>query len=249
MIVFVSDVHFGRGSPDETQAVERELIDCLEVLKPRTEKLYLLGDIFDQYIEYRHLIPKGQVRFQALLARWTDDNIPVNYLLGNRDPWHRDYFRSELGVQIIPDTLHTNLYGRNVLLAHGDGHAPTNFIYNRIKQLLRHPVPVTLYRNVLPGDMGYQMANWFNRTFGNKDPDPSVAQDLRSYARTRLADDDLDAVILGHSHIPEHRTFEIGEYLNPGAWYRSRTFGVLTNDGFALKKWNGSETVLVENDL
>src|SRR5690606_6470197 len=98
MILFLSDLHLGRGGPDMARRVEQDVIACLEHHRERVRHLILLGDIFDEYIEYRHLVPKGHTRLLGLLANWTDAGVPITYLVGNHDPWHRDYFQQELGI-------------------------------------------------------------------------------------------------------------------------------------------------------
>src|SRR5690606_29346357 len=101
-------------------------------------------------------------------------------------PWHRDYFEQELGVRVVFDDLLETIEGRRVYLAHGDG-AGSSPRYRLLKPWLRHPVPVWLYRTFLPGDAGFRLARYVNRTFGHQRIVPEHVEALREYARRRLA--------------------------------------------------------------
>lgn len=237
MVLFVSDMHFGRGDAAMQRESEADLVACLRAHAADVEALYLVGDVFEHYIEYPTLIPKGFVRFQALLAQWTDRGVPVTYLVGNHDPWHRDYFETELGVRVVFDGLLEPLCGRTVYLEHGDRLAPGSRLYRWLRPLLRHPLPVALYRTLLPGDMGLRLARWVSHRFGGRTVDDRVATMLRQQADRLLHNTSADLVVMGHSHHPEHRTTAHGGYLNTGSWHYHRTFARLDTDGASLVCW------------
>jgi UDP-2,3-diacylglucosamine hydrolase len=246
MILFVSDMHFGRGNRAEERASEAALIACLQSYEARIERLYLVGDVFDEYIEYPSLIPKGFVRFQALLAAWTDRGIPVTYLVGNHDPWHRDYFEQELGVRVLADPLVETLVDGAVYLAHGDGLATDDRLYRRLKPWLRHPLPVWLYRTLLPADAGLLLARWVNRRFGHDQIQPGTVEGLRVHARHILTETPATLVVMGHSHHPEVHTWPEGTYLNLGSWCERRTYACLDDEGPKLLCWNAEAAVAVD---
>ena len=243
MLLFLSDLHLGRGSAAESAASERDAIALLRAHEDAVcgagaeGGLYLVGDVFDQYIEYRHLVPKGFVRFQGLLAEWTDAGIPVTYLVGNRDPWHLDYFERELGVRVL-DSLTTEAWGHTLYIAHGDGLVPDERVYNLIKPLLRHAWSYRLYRTLTPGDSGYGLARHIARR-GDGTPEQPVIDALRASAVQTLRTSPADLVVFGHSHHPECTEFEEGTYLNPGYWHAGRTFARLDADGPHLLRWTG----------
>lgn len=241
MILFLSDTHLDIGTADPDRRVEADLVACLRHFDEDVEALYLLGDIFDAYIEYPSLLPKGLVRFQGLLASWTDRGVPVTYFAGNHDPWHRDYFGRELGVRVVFDDLCEPLYGNDVYLTHGDGLDSTARWYNRLKPILRHPVPVWCYTTLLPGDLGFRLARWYNRTLGVEALRPDRIDQLRAFARHTLIRRPADLVVLGHSHQAELTVWPEGTYLNPGSWLETRTLGLLDAAGPALVRWNGAD--------
>ncbi len=233
-------MHLGRDDTVTERANEAALIACLKAHEHLVDRLYLIGDVFDQYIAYRYLVPKGFVRFQGLLAAWTDRGVPVTYLVGNHDPWHDDYFPRELGVRVVFDALHEPLFGHNVYMAHGDGLAPDTRRYNRLKPLLRHPLPVAVYRTILPGDLGFGLARRIKERFGHHGVVPASVTGLRRHARRLLQETDTDVVIMGHCHQPERSEWPGGCYLNTGSWHDQRTFGCLDENGPHLLCWNGS---------
>lgn len=241
-------MHLGKGGRTAARASEADLLACLRAHEADVTALYLVGDVFDEYIEYRHLIPRGYARFQGLLAAWTDRGIPVTYLVGNHDPWHRTYFREELGVRVVFDSVVEPLEGVNVYVAHGDGLTEANPVYNRLRPLLRHPLPVWLYRNMLPGDAGLGLAKWAKHMIGKDTVDERAVAAFRRYARDLLAADVADVVVLGHTHRAELTSWPHGTYLNTGYWHESRTFGRLDPDGVQLLRWNGTHAALVEPD-
>ena len=249
MFLFVSDMHFGRTDDLAAERQhERDLIACLRTYEADVRGLYLVGDVFDQYVEYRHLVPKGFVRFQGLLAAWTDRGVPVVYLVGNHDLWHGDYFRSELGVRVVSGALVEPLCGRRVYIAHGDGLPEAPGLYKRIKPLLRHPLPVALYKTLLPGDAGMRLARWTNRHVRNDEVEAQQVEAQRRHARHLLQTSAADLVVMGHSHHPEERAWPEGHYTNLGSWYLSRTLGRLDPKGLALLRWDGTSSAPFAGD-
>ena len=247
MILFLSDLHLGRGTAAESAAAERDAVALLRAHEDALAEahargvdagLFLVGDVFDQFIEYRHLVPKGFARLQGLLAAWTDAGIPVTYVVGNRDPWHLDYFENELGVRVERDAVCARMHGRTAYIAHGDGSVPDERVYNRLRPLLRHPWAYRLYRTLTPGDSGYALARAIARR-GDGTPEPRVVDALRAAARRTLTDTPADLVVLGHSHHAERSDFPGGTYLNPGYWFADRTLARLDARGPALLRWTG----------
>ena len=247
LYLFLSDLHLGRGSAGASRTAERDALALLDaheaavreaVAAGRGSGLYLVGDVFDQFIEYRRLVPKGFARLQGRLAAWTDAGLPVTYLVGNRDPWHLDYFETELGVRLVRGAVTEALAGRTVHLAHGDGFLPSERVSNLLKPLLRHPVAYRLYRTLLPGDSGYRLARRVAR-LGTGAPEDAVVRGLRAAARRILATTPADLVVFGHGHVAELAAWPEGTYLNPGYWFADRTFARLDADGPALLRWTG----------
>jgi UDP-2,3-diacylglucosamine hydrolase len=244
-------MHFGAGSVEAERAKERDLLRCLRshVDTGSLDHLYLVGDVFDGFIEYRHLVPKGCVRLLGRLAQWSDAGLPITYLVGNHDLWHRDYFRTEVGVDVVEsvDAVH---HGVQMHIEHGDAVGSAHGLYPALRPLLRHPLSRRLYRSLLPADAGLGLARWVSDAVRHDEPDPDLVAALRRTARARLAGDD-DLVVMGHCHVPTLDVPAAGEdasgaYLNTGTWFNDRTFGRLDADGVHLCTWNGTRADSIE---
>lgn len=239
MHVFISDIHFGRSDDETERSVERDLISFLRTVRPEVDNLFLVGDVFEHYIEYRHSIPKGFSRFLGLLGEWTDAGIPVHYYLGNHDPWHRDYFERELGVRMVTHDSIELLDGLRVYITHGDGLGRGARPYRWLKPVLRHPLPVGAFTGILPSDLGLSIARWYSRTFQKTTMNGERVAALREVARQLLVAKSVDIVVMGHSHHPELTVWEEGTYVNPGGWYLDRTAAVIEDGKTSLLRWNG----------
>jgi UDP-2,3-diacylglucosamine hydrolase len=249
MLLFLSDLHLGRGSRAESRDAELDAVALLEssaaALTDVDGGLVLLGDVFNAYIEYRTLVPSGFVRLQGTVARLVDAGVHVTYVVGNRDPWHLTYFSDEIGVRVVNDGFECTAYGRQLFIAHGDGLVPAERTYNRIRPLLRHPLAYRLYRNVLPGDWSFRLARWVAHR-GHGGAEPPIVEGIRAAAHRRLTETDADLVVLGHSHRAELTNFAEGVFLNPGYWFAERTFGVLDASGSRLLRWAGGTASTLE---
>ena len=240
MILFLSDLHLGRGTRADSLAAERDAVALLRAHEDRVVRdgaLVLAGDVFHEYIEYRHLVPKGGARLTGLLADWADRGAEVHYVTGNRDPWHLDYFAREIGLRVSARCT-LDAFGRRIAVAHGDAEAEPGRRSAVGRAVARAPWAARLYRNALPGDGGFAVARWASRTFGTDGvPVPAVASALRAAAHRQLAETDADVVVYGHSHTEALETTPDGTYINPGYWFGSRTWARLTADGPALLRW------------
>lgn len=251
MILVVADIHFGKAEAEAEREKERALIACVEALAGELREVILLGDVFEHYIEYRYLVPKGFSRFLGLLARLADAGVAITYLAGNHDPWHRDFFSAEFGARFVADEEMRNLDGKRYYLYHGDGLPQNGGLYRRLKRIIRHPLAVAAYTTILPGDAGMGLARWVNRHFGSRGRSTSTINGLRRMAADLIALDIADVVVLGHSHHPESTPIGAGLYLNPGSWHYQRTFAIITPAGPQLARWTslgiqGVEAVAVE---
>jgi UDP-2,3-diacylglucosamine hydrolase len=252
LIVILADTHFGRTDPAAERAKEIELVACLNSLRDEASKapleLILLGDIYDSYIEYATLMPKGFSRFLGLLGQWSDAGVAIRYFAGNHDPWHRDFFRTEFGALFFPDHEDREIYGRRFRFVHGDGIAPGG-LYRRLKPILRHYIPVTLYRTLLPGDLGLRLACWVNERFSAKVKSFETVEAIRNHATELLQNGTVDVFVAGHSHHAEHRVLSSGTYLNPGSWHYERTFATIDHGEITLLRSVGGTIVDVSPEV
>lgn len=244
MILFISDIHLGQHELERELEKERALVRCLRHFEEEVEALYLVGDVFDAYMEYPSLAPKSGARLLGLLAGWTDEGRTVTYLTGNHDPWHLDYFETHLGIRIVRGPLRATHHDRRILLRHGDLLA--GGMTSRLAPFMRHPTVYALYTRLLPGDLALRFARWVSHA--NRGPviEPAKIERLRAAATAVLEADGADLVVMGHTHQPEHLEIHGGTYCNLGSWDLEQTFALLDADGLRLRRWTGEEAMTVE---
>lgn len=163
MVYFFSDVHLGLGSAASNRDREAALLRFLaKVREERPEALYIVGDLFDYWFEYRTVIPRGFSRTIGALAALVDAGVRVEYLVGNHDFGHRDFFEREIGISVHFDDIERTIAGRRCYLAHGDGKAFNDTGYAILKRVLRARVSNALFRLIHP-DLGIGLAAFASR--------------------------------------------------------------------------------------
>ena len=241
---FASDFHL--GVPNEKESREREilLVNWLEEASKDAEAIYLLGDIFDFWFEYKHAIPKGFVRLQGKIASLTDRGIPVIIFTGNHDMWMFDYFEKELGVKIYREPINATIGNKNFLIGHGDGLGPGDKGYKFIKKVFANKFFQWCFARLHP-NFGIGMANYWSRKSRakNKEPQVFLGEDrewLITYCKEKLKESKLDYFVFGHRHLPIEFEFESGaKYINLGDWLQHYTYAVFDGEKLELKKIEG----------
>ncbi|MEO7802142.1 MAG: UDP-2,3-diacylglucosamine diphosphatase, partial [Ginsengibacter sp.] len=160
-IFFLSDFHL--GAPDYASSLKREkiIVRFLDEIKSNAEQVYIMGDMFDFWFEYKSVVPKGYVRLFGKIAELTDSGIPVHFFVGNHDMWMHDYFQKELGVQVYHHPEEKMLHGKNFYLAHGDGLGPGDHKYKFLKKVFRNKIAQSLFGFLHPYS-GIGLANYFS---------------------------------------------------------------------------------------
>lgn len=242
MILFVSDLHFDHAPPPDDplisggDAAERELLACLDYHRGDLTHVVLLGDLFDAWIEYRDLIPKGLTRLFGTLARWADEGVHVTVVTGNHDPWHRDYLEKHLGFHLLRDSTIQALEGHRVAFGHGDREENGGRL-SLWHRFIRSGAIHRLYAGLLPGDFGQWLARTWSRGARTSRLDPITVERIRAHAATLLASGYADIAVFGHCHSPERTELPGGVYVNAGSWALSRTYATLDADGIQLRNW------------
>jgi UDP-2,3-diacylglucosamine hydrolase len=236
--LFISDVHLGLGSGPEEKRKEDFLIGFLRSAMETTRQLYILGDLFDFWFEYRTVIPKGFHRTLAALQEYTDGGIPVSYLAGNHDFWMKDFFSTELGITMYRDPVEIEIDGKRVFLHHGDGLAERDLGYRIIKPVLRNRVNVWLYRWLHP-DLGVPLAKGSSKASRKHTSGKNFGESdgMLRFARKKI-DQGIDIVVMGHRHEPAFVTLGKGIYVNLGDWIASHTYAQIVDGQITLQSWN-----------
>jgi UDP-2,3-diacylglucosamine hydrolase len=234
---FISDVHLGLASRDQEKAKENRLLDFLQGIFPTAETLFIVGDLFDFWFEYKTVIPKGFHRTLAALQNMTDAGKTVHYLTGNHDFWMNDYFSRELGMIVHKNEFEIVQQGKRLFLHHGDGLTDNDLGYKIIKPILRNRFNVWLYRWLHP-DIGVRLAKGSSRTSREYTSHKDYGEEegmIREAARK--IQDGVDIVIMGHRHKPNVLKIDNGLYINLGDWITYNTYAVLENGVMELQTW------------
>jgi len=241
MLYFISDAHL--GIPDYSRSLEREkkLVALLDEASNQASEIFLLGDIFDFWFEYKSVVPKGYVRLLGKIAQITDSGIPVHYFTGNHDMWIFNYFSQELGVIMHREPYEFQKNGKRFFLAHGDGLGKGDRGYKLIKKIFSAKISKKLFSWMHPG-FGTSLALHFSRRsrLANGPKDEiflgEEKETLVQYCKDILKEKHIDYFIFGHRHLPLH--IKIGEkshYINTGEWVKSFSYAVYDNVDLHLK--------------
>lgn len=245
-IYFISDCHFGLQDKRQEREKEFRLFSFFDRIKDDTEELFILGDLFDYWFEYRNVIPKGFHRILTRLENLTDNGIAVHLLVGNHDFWLGKHFTEETGVHVYYEPVSLTLNGKRFYLHHGDGLNDEDKGYRILRSILRNKVNIFLYRLLHP-DIGIGLARRSSMTSRKNHSDNGhvLEQDaLRTFAAKKISDG-YDYVIMGHDHAPEQLTVDNRQYINLGDWITHNTYAVFDGKDVTLKTWNVSKETVV----
>ncbi|WP_316833942.1 UDP-2,3-diacylglucosamine diphosphatase [Pedobacter nutrimenti] len=243
-IYFASDFHL--GSPDEKTSRTREnrIVRWLNYIEPSCSELFLMGDIFDFWFEYKTVVPKGFVRLLGKLAQMSDQGIKIYFFKGNHDMWVNDYFTKELGIQIISDEFEMERNGKRFYLHHGDGLGPGDRKYKFLRKIFRNPICQWLF-SLVPPRIGMGIANgWSSSSRAAGTTPDGVSKEkfmgmenewLAVYAKEVLQKTHYDYFIFGHRHLPlDLQLFGNSRYINLGEWLNFYSYAVFDGNELCL---------------
>lgn len=238
-IYFASDFHLGVPAGEQSKAREKRVIDWLTSIEDTAQEIYLVGDIFDFWFEYKHAIPKGFVRFQGKIAALVDKGIKIYFFTGNHDMWMFDYFEKELGVSIIRQPIERSWNNQSFLIGHGDGLGPGDKTYKLLKRVFAARWSQWCFARLHP-NFGIGLANYFSRksraATGDSDSKFNGNENewLYLYCKEQLEKQHYDYFIFGHRHLPlDIQLNENSRYLNLGEWINYNTYAIF--DGATLR--------------
>ncbi len=235
---FFSDVHLGLGPKEDDRKREDEVIRFLDAVKEDGRELFILGDLFDYWFEYKSVVPKGYFRLFSRLAELRSQGIVISYLAGNHDFWLKGYLTEELGIAIYPDPVERTIGGKRFYLHHGDGLLRNDTGYRILKRVLRNRVNIFLF-SLLHPDLTSWIARWSSRTSRAYTSKKTFeGNDMVEFARTKISEG-IDVVIMGHNHQSVFKELDHGVYVNIGDWLDEYTYAVFDGTKIQLKRWTG----------
>ncbi|MDO1502067.1 UDP-2,3-diacylglucosamine diphosphatase [Winogradskyella maritima] len=243
-IYFASDNHL--GAPDFKASLPREkkFVAWLDEIKKDAAAIFLLGDLFDFWFEYKTVVPKGFTRTLGKLAEIADSGIPIHYFVGNHDLWMNGYFEEELGIPVYHGPKDFISGSTSFFIGHGDGLGPHDKGYKRMKKVFKSPFFNWLFRWGHP-DIGMRIAQYFsvkNKMISGDDDAKFLGEDnewLAQYSKRKLEQQHRDYFVFGHRHLPlEIQLNERSKYVNLGDWIQYFTYGEFDGKTLELKTYS-----------
>jgi len=240
-IYFLSDFHLGAPDHETSLIREKRIVKFLDDIKNDAEVIFILGDLFDFWYEYKKVVPKGFVRILGKLAELTDSGITIYFFVGNHDMWMNGYFEKELNIEVFHEPKEFDFNGKKFLIGHGDGLGPGDHRYKMMKKVFRSKFSQTLFGMLHPS-AGIGIADYFSRksraTTGSGD-EHFLGDDkewLIIYAKDMLEKKHVDYFIFGHRHLPiEYKLNDESVYINLGDWIKYFTYAVFDGENLSLK--------------
>lgn len=206
MIYFVSDAHLGSLLSSDGHEHEIKLVRWLDFVKKDAEVIYLLGDIFDFWFEYKTVVPKGFVRLFGKLAELTDAGVEIHFFIGNHDLWTFGYFEEEIGLKVHYEPQIVTLHGKNFFLAHGDGLESQEKGFNVIRKIFHNKFLQKVFMLIPPRigqNFGYawsksNRSKILHQDNGYKGEDQ---EQLVRFAKNYQSVPPIDYFVFGHRHI------------------------------------------------
>ena len=243
-IYFASDFHLGVPTHAESLEREKKIISWLDEIKEDAKSIYLLGDIFDFWFEYKAVVPKGFVRLLGKLAELSDNGTDIFLIKGNHDLWMHDYLPKEVGVQIIEDKTILSENGKKIFLAHGDGLGPGDFGYKMIKKIFTNKMCQWLFTRLHP-NFGLGIAHFWSkrsRIANNKNAEQFLGKEkewIVSYCQEKQKENPVDYYIFGHRHLPLEIEIDTkAKYINLGDWIHHNSYAVFDGENLILEYLN-----------
>ncbi len=241
-IYFASDFHL--GAPDYASSLERErrIVKWLDEIKHDAQEIFLVGDLFDFWFEYKTVVPRGFVRILGKIAELTDSGIPVHLFTGNHDMWIFDYLPQEIGVILHREPIERDFGGKKFLIGHGDGLGPGDRGYKFLKKVFANKVCQWLFGMIHP-DFGMRIANFWShrsRIFNKEYDEKFHGEDkewLVVYCKEVLKTKHYDYFVFGHRHLPlDINLNDTSRYINLGEWFKLNSYAVFDGEELSLKR-------------
>jgi UDP-2,3-diacylglucosamine hydrolase len=242
-IYFASDIHLGLPNFEEGKERERLFVSWLDEIKDDAKEIFLVGDIFDFWYEYRRVIPKGFTRFLGKIAEITDSGIPVHFFTGNHDVWMFDYFPKELGVSVYSNPITREFNGKSFFIGHGDGLGPGDPGYKILKGIFTSKILQWLFSRLHPNFALWLGNRWSVSSRYSKDITYKFRgeeEQITKFARQSLGANHFDYFVFGHWHSPAvHPLTKNSQLIMLGDWLVNNTYAVWDGSKMSLNKYEG----------
>lgn len=244
-VYFASDIHLGLPAPKEGECRERLFVSWLDSIKDDADEIFLVGDIFDFWYEYKRVVPKGFTRFLGKIAEITDSGIPVHFFTGNHDIWMFDYLEKEIGVQIHREPMVRQMGEKQFYIAHGDGLIKGDRGYNMLKSIFTSKVLQWMFSRLHPNFALRIGHRWSLNSRNSKDITYNFEGDVEPivhFANDLVSTRPLDYLVLGHWHVPViHPLNQEAKLVILGDWIVNNTYARWDGQEMALMRFNSAD--------
>lgn len=250
---FISDFHLGIPNHEESAIREKLIVSFLNSIKPQCAELYIVGDIFDFWFEYKTVVPKGFVRLLAKLAEFVEDGIPVHIFHGNHDLWQFGYLEQEIGCKVYSKPIIKTIAGKKLYIGHGDGLGPKQHKFKFILSVYRNYFFQRLFAFFHP-NIGIGLANYFSQkskeeTYSDNHAFYGENEFLIQHARNFLKHEHIDYFIFGHRHLPMmYRLNKRSNYVNLGDWIEYNTYLQVSENEIIIKSYTNTSANYIYNN-
>lgn len=242
-LYFASDFHLGIPSAEESLLREKKIVKWLETIAPDAEEIFLVGDIFDFWFEYKYVVPKGYTRLLGCLSKLSDSGIKIRIFKGNHDMWMFGYFESEFGASIYGDEYIFEKNGKKFYVHHGDGLGNGDKIFKVLRKIFRSKFCQKSFAFFHPS-VGLSIGNYLSsksrlaqQKYENENIDIQ-SEWLVQHCNEILKTQHFDYMIYGHRHLAlDIKLGENSRYINLGDWFKYCSYGVFDGDNFEMKKF------------
>ena len=236
-VYFISDIHFG-AEPEEKEENKRKLLKYfLEEIQKDSDQLYIIGDLFDFWFEYKHVVMNEHHEVVEMLYNAIKNGLQIHYIAGNHDFWLGDFLEKTVGIHIYPDPVYVDIDSKRFYLNHGDGIAKRDRGYRLMKRVFRFKPNIKMYRWLHP-DIGIPLAKFISgssRKYTNN-IDLKDHDDYINFAENMMNEGQADFCLMGHRHNPLKHQFENGNtYINTGDWLYNFSYAYFENGNIHLK--------------
>jgi UDP-2,3-diacylglucosamine hydrolase len=243
-IYFLSDFHLGAPNYESSLIREKKVVAFLTYIQPTAQEIFIVGDMFDFWYEYKNVVPKGYTRLLGKLAQLSDAGIKIHFFVGNHDMWMNGYFEQELNIAVYHQPQILERFGKKIYIAHGDGLGPGDNGYKFLKKIFRNPICNWLFGAAHPS-IGIGIANYFSKKSRQKTGSNDAVflgeenEWLIIYSKEMLQKKHFDYFIFGHRHLPlKLQLNNNSHYINLGDWITNFTYAVFNGENIELKKWD-----------
>jgi UDP-2,3-diacylglucosamine hydrolase len=235
--LFISDIHLGLQSSTEEKSKERLLVKFLDFARENGKELFIVGDLFDYWFEYKKVYQKGFFRTLTSLQNLTESGVKLHYLIGNHDFMHLNFFKDEIGAVMYESPVEVNIEGKKFYIGHGDGLVKNDVGYRILKKVMRNKTMQKIYSWIHP-DLGVALASGTSKSSRDYTSKKDYGKDdgLFETAKAKI-DEGFDYVLFGHEHKRKYLKYNNGYYINLGSWLDAPCYGIFKDQKFEIVDW------------